>query len=86
MGLFARPKDWIVIEMQAEPWGKEAYQNLGQAERGRTMNLEKLKDMTEFGRQAGFKTFYLWGVEWWYWEMAQGRPEVFEYAKTLFNK
>lgn len=84
--LFAKPKDWLVIELQAEPWGSEPYQNLSPAERDRTMNLEKFKDMIEFARQTGFRQFYLWGVEWWYWEMAQGRPEVWQYAKSLFNK
>lgn len=84
-GLLAKPKDWIVIELQAEPWGAAAYQNLSQTERDRTMNLEKFKSMIEFGRQTGFREFYLWGVEWWYWEMREGRPEVWEYAKTLFS-
>jgi hypothetical protein len=86
VGWFARPKDWIVIELQAEPWGPKPYQDLTQAERERTMNLSKFKDIIEFGRQAGFCQFYLWGAEWWYWEMAQGRPEVWNYARTLFSK
>ena len=85
-GLFAKPKSWLVIEMQAEPWGPEAYQNLSQAERDKIMNLKKFKEMIEFGRQTGFREFYLWGVEFWYWELKQGRPEMWDYAKTLFNK
>jgi hypothetical protein len=84
--LFAKPKNWVVIEMQAEPWGPKAYQELSQADRDRTMDLEKFKEMIEFGHQTGFREFYLWGVEWWYWELKQGRPEVWNYAKTLFNK
>jgi len=84
--LFAKPKDWLVIELQAEPWGSEPYQNLSPAERDRTMNLEKFKDMIEFARQTGFRQFYLWGVEWWYWELKQGRPEVWQYARTLFTR
>ncbi|MDD4901111.1 MAG: beta-galactosidase [Patescibacteria group bacterium] len=83
---FVHPKDWIVIELQAEPWGREAYQKLPQAERDQTMNLKKFKETIEFSRQAGFREFYLWGVEWWYWEMGQGRPEVWDYARTLFEK
>ncbi|MDD4271217.1 MAG: beta-galactosidase [Patescibacteria group bacterium] len=83
--LFAKPKNWIVIEMQAEPWGPKAYQELSQIDRDRTMDLEKFKEMVEFGRQTGFREFYLWGAEWWYWELKQGRPEVWEYARTLFN-
>jgi len=85
-GLFAKPKEWIVIEMQAEPWCNQSYQDATAAERAKTMDSEKFKKMIEFGRQTGFREFYLWGVEWWYWEMAQGRPEVWNYAKTLFNK
>lgn len=84
--LFAKPKSWLVIEMQAEPWGDKPYQNLSQIDRDRTMNLEKFKDIVEFGRQAGFREFYLWGVEWWYWELKQGRPEVWNYARSLFVK
>ena len=85
-GLLAKPKSWVVIEMQAEPWGPKAYQELSQVDRDRTMDLEKFKEMIEFGRQTGFSEFYLWGVEFWYWELKEGRPEFFNYAKTLFNK
>jgi len=83
---FAKPKEWIVIELQAEPWCNQPYQLATQAERDRTMNLVKFKDMIEYARQTGFREFYLWGVEWWYWELKQGRPEVWNYARTLFNK
>jgi hypothetical protein len=86
VGLFAHPKNWVVIELQAEPWGKEPYQNLTQAERDQTMDLSKFKDIVEYSHQAGFREFYLWGVEWWYWELEQGRPGVWNYARTLFNK
>ncbi len=86
VSLFARSKDWLVIELQAEPWGPEPYQNLSQAERDQTMSLAKFKEIVKFSRQAGFREFYLWGAEWWYWELEQGRPEVWNYAKTLFKK
>ena len=82
--LFAKPQDWIVIELQAEPWGPVPYQNLSKEERDRTMNLQKFKEILEFSRKAGFKEFYLWGVEYWYWERAEGRPEMWEEAKKLF--
>lgn len=85
-GLFAKPKSWIVIEMQAEPWGPEPYQDLSQTDRDKTMDLVKFKEMIEFSRQTGFREFYLWGAEWWYWELKEGRPEVWNYARTLFNK
>jgi len=84
VSLFAHPQKWIVIELQAEPWGAKPYQYLTKAEADRTMNLDKFKQMVEFARQAGFQEFYLWGVEWWYWEMSQGRPEIWYEAKKLF--
>lgn len=84
--LFAKPDKWIVVELQAEPWGPKPYQSLTQEERDRTMNLEKFKEIIEFSRWTGFREFYLWGVEWWYWEMRQGRPEVWSEAKRLFNR
>ena len=84
---FAHPKKWIVVELQAEPWTPVPYQNVSQAERDRTMNLEKFKEMIEFARLTGFKEFYLWGAEWWYWEReANNKPEMWEEAKSLFNK
>jgi len=84
--LFAKPKDWLVIELQAEPWCDRPYQNVTQAERDRTMNLAKFKEVVAFSRQTGFREFYLWGVEWWYWELKQGRSEVWQYARTLFTR
>ncbi len=85
--LFASPKDWIVIELQAEPWGPVPFQQLEKKDRDRTMDLEKFKKITEFARQAGFKKLYLWGVEWWYWEKKiNNDPKIWEEAKNLYHK
>ncbi len=82
---FARPDKWIVIELQAEPWTSVPYQETSQEERNRTMNLEKFREILEFSRQAGFKEFYLWGVEWWYWEReVNNDPSIWNEAKSLF--
>lgn len=84
--LFASPQDWIIIELQGEPWGKEAFQDLPQAERNLTMTPEKFKEMISFIQQTGFKTFYWWGVEYWYWEKTTlNNPFYWETAKQLFN-
>jgi len=83
--IFAHPKKWIVIELQAEPWGPVPIPELSEADKSRTMNLEKFKKILEFSRQAGFKEFYLWGVEWWYWERERGHPEMWNEARKLFN-
>jgi len=85
--LFANPNKWIVIELQAEPWGPIPFQNLSSKERARTMDYDKFNEMMEFSRQTGFKEFYLWGVEWWYWEkVKENNPQIWEEAKLLFNK
>lgn len=86
VSLLARPKKWIVIELQAEPWGPQSYKELSRQERDRTMNLEKFREILEFARQTGFREFYLWGAEWWYWEReTQNNPALWEEAKGLFN-
>jgi len=85
ISLFAHPKDWLVIELQAEPWGPISYQEMSREERDKTMSLEKFGSMMEFARQAGFREFYLWGAEWWYWEKTtQNNPIFWEEAKKLF--
>lgn len=83
--LFAEPQEWIVIELQAEPWGPVPYQEMSREERSRTMDLDKFKDIIEFSRQAGFKEFYLWGAEWWYWEKeVNGYDALWREAAKLF--
>jgi hypothetical protein len=83
--VFARPKEWVVIEMQAEPWGPKPFQDLSQTERDKTMSPEKFKEMINFSSQTGFKTFYLWGVEYWFWEKTvNNKPEMWEEARKLF--
>ncbi len=80
-------KDVICIELQAEPWAEEPFYNLSLSEQEKTMNLKIFRDNVEFAEQTGLNTFYFWGVEWWYWlKEKQGRPEIWNQAKTLFNK
>jgi len=86
VGLFAHPQKWIVIELQAEPWAPVPFQDISPEERGRTMDPQKFDEIIEFARQAGFREFYLWGAEWWYWEKtANDNPEIWEKAKQLFE-
>jgi hypothetical protein len=84
--LIAHPDKWIVIELQAEPWSKQAFQDVSQEERDITMSPEKFDEIIEFARLTGFKEYYLWGVEWWYWEKTKhDRPVFWDKAKLLFN-
>lgn len=85
--LFARPSDWVVIELQGEPWGPKPFQDLSQEERDKTMDLQKFKEMIQFSSQTGFREFYFWGVEWWYWEKTvKNNPAIWEEAKKLYHK
>ncbi|MDD4610573.1 MAG: cellulase family glycosylhydrolase [Patescibacteria group bacterium] len=84
--IFAHPKDWIVIELEAEPWGPIPYQSMTDAEKSRTMDLTKFRDIIKFSSQTGFKEFYLWGAEWWYWEKTvKNNPVMWEEARKLFE-
>ncbi|MDD5295079.1 MAG: beta-galactosidase, partial [Patescibacteria group bacterium] len=83
--LFAHPQKWIVIELQAEPWGPIPYEKMTEEERAKTMDLKKFREILEFSRLAGFKEFYLWGAEWWYWEKeTNNNPALWNEAKKLF--
>lgn len=85
--MFAEPDKWIVIELQAEPWGPESYHNLSEKERDRTMSLQKFREMIKFARESGFNELYLWGVEYWYWEKIKNdNPEYWEEAKKIYNR
>lgn len=84
--IFSKPDKWLVIELQAEPWGSKQFQDLSKSERDLTMNLQKFKDIIEFSRQTGFQEYYLWGAEWWYWEKTVNNDSaVWEEARKLFN-
>jgi len=78
-------KDVQCVELQAEPWGPELLYDLPLSEQAKTMDLNKFKDNIRFAKATGWKDFYLWGVEWWYWmKEKQAQPEIWQEAKTLF--
>lgn len=84
--LFAKPEKWMVIELQGEPWGPVPFQYLSREEREKTMSLEKFKEMVEFSSKTGFREFYFWGVEWWYWEKTtQKNDGLWEEARKLYK-
>jgi hypothetical protein len=79
-------KKVIVGELQAEPFGPVLLYDLPLEEQEKTMNLERFKKNIEFATKTGFDTFYLWGSEWWFWmKEKQGKPEIWNEAKKLFQ-
>lgn len=79
-------KKVIGVELQAEPWGPVLLYDLPLSEQEKTMNLEQFRKNITFAKNTGFDTFYLWGTEWWFQlKEKQGKPEIWEEAKTLFQ-
>ena len=75
----------IVVEMQAEAWGRDPIPYITLDEQLKYMDFETFKNNITYSKRAGFPDIYLWGVEWWYYlKTVQEMPEFWNYAKTLF--
>ena len=49
------------------------------------MDLSQFRKNIEFAEKTGFKRFYLWGSEWWYWlKITKGDSNIWEETKKLF--
>lgn len=59
-------KRFIVIELQAEPWGSVEIPLLSVQEQLSLFTPDYFKETIEYAKQAGFDTYYLWGAEWWF--------------------
>ena len=78
-------KDVFVGELQAEPWGRVLLYDSPVSEQKLTMNLEQFKKNIEYAQKTGFKDFYLWGSEWWYWmKITQNDSSIWNEARKLF--
>lgn len=79
-------KPMIVVELQAEPWAPTMPNETALQEQYKSMDLGRFRKNISYGRAAAFDTFYLWGVEWWYWlGEKHGNWELWNEAKTLFR-
>ena len=60
-------KEFVVIELQGEPWMKlQLYETDPDVQR-ELLSPEKLDQYMRYAIAADFSTYYVWGVEWWYW-------------------
>jgi len=83
---FVGKKPMLVIELQGESWQKKMTYEVSVEEQYLSMNPEKFRGVLEYASYSGFDTFYLWGVEWWYWlKETQDRPEMWDIAKEAIN-
>ncbi len=75
----------LITELQAEPWGTQPLTSIDPARQRSLMNPRRLLDNVSFAKRIGFPEAYLWGVEWWYWGLQHGRPEMWETGKRIFQ-
>lgn len=79
-------KPMIIIELQGEPWSREASYKLGVDDHYKTMNPEIFRGILDYASKSGFDTFYLWGAEWWYWlKEKQNKPEMWNIVKEAIQ-
>ena len=81
------PENIIAIELQSEPWVADPpISDASLEEQYITMNPEFFRDTLNYIRYTDFNEFYFWGAEWWYWMKQEGRPEIWDIAKSVFVK
>ena len=79
-------KPFIVIELQAEPWGYVEIPLLPYREQIALFSPEYLDDTIAFARKTGFDEYYLWGAEWWYYlREKEHDARYWDIAKKLLN-
>lgn len=84
MRLVYGDKETILIELSAEPWLLEPVVNVPLETQFTRMNLEKFEDILSYAEGTHYERQYLWGAEWWYWLLLQGRPEMWERGQRLY--
>jgi hypothetical protein len=83
--LFTQQTNFLVIELQAEPWASGFVADIPLSEQFLTMDEHKLVANIEYAKQVGFPEIYLWGAEWWYWmKVEKNYPAVWDTAKQYF--
>ncbi len=79
-------KPFIVIELQAEPWGAVEVPLLSYDEQIKIFNSDYFRDTINYAKAAGFDEYYLWGAEWWYFiKEKRNNLEIWEEAKNVFQ-
>lgn len=79
-------KPFMVIELQAEPWGPKHISALTNEEQDDIFGPSYFKETIEYAKETGFDAYYLWGAEWWYWKKKQGDERYWDIARELFNE
>lgn len=85
--LVTHQENFIVIELQAEPWVNRWIGDVPLDEQFLTMDERQLRENLRYAEQVGFPAIYLWGAEWWYWLKTEKHyPAVWDTARELFRE
>jgi hypothetical protein len=80
-------KQFWISEMQAEPWPPMSLSEAPPEVANESMNPQELeKKLRQLEKWGGAERIYFWGVEWWYKELLEGRPEMIEEGKEIFHQ
>ena len=81
-----KEKPFIVIELQAEPWGNVEIPLLPYQEQIDIFSPDYFRETIEYAKQSGFDEYYLWGSEWWYFAgAAHGNWTYWNEVKKLLT-
>lgn len=81
-----RDKKFIVVELQAEAWGRVEIPLLPYREQITLFSPAYFENTVEFARKTGFDEYYLWGAEWWYYlREKEHDARYWDIAKKLLN-
>lgn len=77
--------DFMVAELQAEPWFNDADPTETPAAMQEvTMDPVRMQQHVNYAARVGASRAYLWGVEWWYFmKMERGDGRYWEVAKQV---
>ncbi len=79
-------KRFIVIELQAEPWGPVEIPLLSYEEQTGIFPPEYFRETIQYAQDTGFDEYYLWGAEWWYYvREKQGDGRYWDMVKNLLQ-
>lgn len=75
--LYHRVRNWLIEEtlrvpvfcheLQMEPWGERATQDLNDIDQTTLLPVEDLKTYINYAVDSGCRVIDMWGLEWWYW-------------------
>lgn len=84
--IVGRPdQKFICVELQAEPWGHTLNPRMTIEQQEGYFPEQAFDQNIDFARKTGLKTFYLWGVEWWYYLKVHGHPGYWERARKVIR-